>query len=63
MGFIKRGDGKIINIFTTDKDLDDNKKSSIKDSLNKIVKKSESKDDEDNKSLEDLKNDSDNGET
>jgi len=57
MGFIKRSEGKIINIFN-EKDLDDKKKSSIKDSLKEIIKKSDSV--EDNKELKESDNIGDN---
>jgi F0F1-type ATP synthase delta subunit len=47
MGFIKRGDGKIISIVTSDKELTEEQKKAIED---KIAKQSDQKADSNKKS-------------
>lgn len=56
MGFIKRGDGKILNIFD-EKDLSDSQKKSIKKISNQNIKNSElTEDDSEKESIEEKTN-------
>lgn len=56
MGFIKRGDGKILNIFD-EKDLSDSQKKSMKKISNQNIKNSElTEDDSEKESIEEKTN-------